>query len=228
MSDRACRSTCASARAGMRWPPVPPPARRILTPSLEGTRNGERGTRNRRGWSAHRYDTYRSTRARYVPPSAFRLPRSSRWSRRPPPSPNAGQHPGRDQGDEQARPPVRDERQRDARGREERERHADVQHRGDPDHSRKSDRQQPAERIAGRLRNAEAEPRERAEQHDECEHAEKAPLLADRRENEVGIGVGQVAELLLPLAQSDAEQAPRAHPDERLVHLPRRLRGRAG
>src|SRR3989449_2887087 len=47
------------------------------------------------------------------------------------------------------------------------------------------------------------------------------------RSNEVGIGVRQVAELLLPLAQSDAEQAPRTHPDERLVHLPRRLGGRA-
>src|SRR2546429_1976037 len=208
----------------MRWPPVPPPVRTILI----AARNAERGMRN-----AEHQGKVRSSRLALrldAGPvcSAFRVPHSAfSCSHAPPPSSNADQDARRDEGDEQAGPPVRDERQRDARGREERERYADVQHRGDPDHPRESHREQPAERIAGRLRHAEAEPGERAEQHDEREHAEKAPLLADRRENEVGIGVGQVAELLLPLAQSDAEQAPRAHPDERLVHLPRRLGGRA-
>ena len=41
MSGRASRSACAKARAGMRWPPVPPPARRTLT-ALPHTQCGMR------------------------------------------------------------------------------------------------------------------------------------------------------------------------------------------
>src|SRR3989454_3752522 len=187
----------ARASAGMRCPPVPPPAKRTFTtPPKCGVRNAECGM-------AARVSFRDSTLPLY---SAFRIPHSA-LLRSPTPA-HAHQHSRCDQGDEQARPPVRDERQRDARGREERERYADVQHRGDPDHPRKSHREQPAERIAGRLRDAEAEPRERAEQHDECEHAEKAPLLADRRENEVGIGVGQVAELLRSEEHTSELQSP--------------------
>src|SRR5512144_1176645 len=33
-SGRASRSACASASAGIRWPPVPPPAKRTFTASL--------------------------------------------------------------------------------------------------------------------------------------------------------------------------------------------------
>src|SRR5436309_4999151 len=157
----------ASANAGMRWPPVPPPA--INT--FMGAPRAEFGMRNAeyKGRVEGRNETrtaipHSAFRTPHLVHSAFRIPHSALL--RSPPPPHAHQHPGRDEGDEQAGPPVRDEWQRDARGREERERYADVQHRGDPDHPCESHREQPAERIAGRLRHAETEPGERAEQHD--------------------------------------------------------------
>ena len=55
-------------------------------------------------------------------------------------------------------------------------------------------------------------------EHDD-EHADESPLLADRAEEEVGVGVRQIAELLLALAEAGAEQSARADPDERLIDL---------
>ena len=39
------------------------------------------------------------------------------------------------------------------------------------------------------------------------QHAEESPLLADGAEQKIGVGVGQVAQLLLPLAEPDAEES---------------------
>ena len=49
-------------------------------------------------------------------------------------------------------------------------------------------------------------------------------LLADDREDEVGVGVGQQPPLLPPPAQAESEEMARAQSDERLHHLvPRAL-----
>src|SRR6266704_5308033 len=182
-SARAAASAWASARAGMRWPPVPPPASRILTTPPE------RGSRN-----------------------AFRL--SS------PPSSDADQHPRRHQRHEQARAAVRDERERDAGGRQEREGHRDVERGRDADQFVEAHGEQLAERVARGSRDAAADPHEAAEQHEDREHAEEAPLLADGRKDEVRVCVGQVAELLLALSEPDPEEPAGPDADERLVHLP--------
>src|SRR5437588_5359709 len=192
----------------MRWPPVPPPARSTLNPTTtqRGTRNAERGTesdgstREARNAVGHWRELFRVSSV--------------------PPSPNADQDTGRDEGDEQARPPVGDEWQRDARGRKQGQAHTYVQRRGHPDQGGEPHGQELAERVTRRKGDAEAEPHERAEQHEQGEHAQETPFLTDGRENEVGVGIRQVAELLLALPEADAEQPSRPDADERLVDLP--------
>ena len=49
-------------------------------------------------------------------------------------------------------------------------------------------------------------------------HAQESPLLADRAEQEVGVGVGQ-EELLLALAETHPEEPARSDADQRLVDL---------
>src|SRR5689334_22733742 len=114
----------------MRWPPVPPPASRTFIASA----NAECGMRNAEWQRALRFVLRPSS---YTPHSAFRIPR---WvhsafriphsalsrPRTPPPAPNADQDTSSDEGDEETRPPVRDERQRDAGRGQERQAHADV------------------------------------------------------------------------------------------------------
>src|SRR2546421_258870 len=138
MSRPTSLSAWASARAGMRWPPVPPPARSTLnpTPTQPRSRNAERGTA--------------------------------------------------DQG-------------------------------GEP-HGK-----QLADRVPRRPRDAKPEPHERAEQDEQGQHTQESPLLADGREDEIGVGVRQVAEFLLALPEADAEQPSRPDADQRLVHLPGRF-----
>src|SRR2546422_604463 len=214
----------------MRWPPVPPPARRTLTPTpaQRGTRNAERGTEGKGPFFDPRYADRRAHDLFRAPRSAFRLRLSSRRTvRAPPPPPHADQHPRRDERHEQARASVRDERQRDARRRQQRQAHADVQRGRHPNQRREPDREQLPEQIARRPRDPEAEPHERAEQDEDDHYPEEPPLLADRREDEIGVGVREVAQLLLPLPQPHAEQPPRADSHERLVHLPGRFGGRA-
>ena len=67
------------------------------------------------------------------------------------------------------------------------------------------------------IRNPSQQNRANSEHDDE--HADEAPLLADGAEEEVGVGVRQVAELLLALPEAGAEEAARADPDERLMDL---------
>src|SRR5712692_4428603 len=104
-----------------------------------------------------------------------------------------------------------------------------MQHDTEPDHHADSGREQLPEGVPGIARDTEAEPDERAEQQRDREHAEEAPLLANGRENEIGVRVWQVAELLLALSESGAEQLPRPDTGERLLYLPRGFLGcRAG
>ena len=130
--------------------------------------------------------------------------------------------------DEQTRAPVGDERQRDAGRGQHRQLHADVQHGAQMPISAVS----PAASSwpnGSRAERAMRKPSQmkRPNPTASTQHADEAPLLADRGEDEIGVGVRQVAELLLALADPHAEQPPRADADERLVHLPGRLGGRA-
>src|SRR2546426_1208391 len=193
-SARAAASAWASARAGMRWPPVPPPASKTLI----GAPNAEFGMRN-----AECHDKCRAPRpSTSIPHSAFRTPHLGD----PPPSSDADQDPRGHQRHEQARAAVRDERERDAGGRQERESHRTLERGRDADQCGEAHGEQLAERVARGSRDAEADPHEAAEQHEDREHAEEAPLLADGRKDEVRVCVGQVAELLLALSQPDPEE----------------------
>src|SRR5438105_2096937 len=206
----------------MRWPPVPPPASSTLNPTTtqRGTRNAERGTaranvqphfefrESNRHFLFRVPPLFRVPRSAFrvpplfrVPPSAFRVPPLFRVPPSAfrvssvPPSPNADQDTGRDEGDEQARPPVGDEWQRDTRGRKQGQAHAYVQRRGHPDQGGEPHGQQLAERVTRRKGDAEAEPHERSEQHEQGEHAQENPFLTDGREDEIGIRKRKVAEL---------------------------------
>src|SRR6266487_1277410 len=189
-SGRSSISAWASARAGMRWPPVPPPARRILT--APPVTNAERGTRN----AELKGEVVPHDARRYVPRSAFRVPRllsfrvppvphSALW--RPPTSPYGDQHAGGHERHEQARAPVGNERQRDPRRRHDGETDPDVERRGERDQRGQPRGEQLSEPVAGGPGDAEPQPRERAEQHQDHEHADEAPLLADGTEDEIRV-----------------------------------------
>ncbi len=69
-------------------------------------------------------------------------------------------------------------------------------------------------------RDAEPQPHERAEQERDRDHADKPPLLTDRRENEVGVRIRQIAEFLLALPKPRAEQLARADATPRARKCP--------
>src|SRR5439155_4882849 len=99
------------------------------------------------------------------------------------------------------------------------------QRRRDADQRRETDGEQLAEEVRSAASDAEADPHERPEAQHHAEDAEEAELLADRGENEVGVSIGEVAELLLALSEARAEHLSRAEPDERLLDLPARFLG---
>ncbi len=72
---------------------------------------------------------------------------------------------------------------------------------------------------------AQAAPEEDDEGQDDREGAEQAQLLADHREDEVAVRVGQVEELLAALHQADAGDAAGAHRDQALDDLVAGARG---
>ena len=100
-----------------------------------------------------------------------------------------------------------------------------MQRRRDADQRRETDGEQLAEEVRSAASDAEADPHERPEAQHHAEDAEEAELLADRGENEVGVSIGEVAELLLALSEAHAEHLSRAEPDERLLDLPARFLG---
>src|SRR5438477_188308 len=214
----------ASARAGMRWPPVPPPASKtFIGPAIAdwGLRIADQKKRVRSPNPAARLDAGPTNSAIRNPQSAMSCPPT------PSSAPNADEHSGPNEGHEQARPSVRDERQGNTGRREQGEAHTHVQRRGDSDQSGEPHREQLAERVARRPRDAEPEPHERPEQYEQRQDSQESPLFTDRREDEIGVGIRQVAEFLLALSEADAEQPSRPDADERLMHLPRRFGGGA-
>src|SRR5207302_7440288 len=103
---------------------------------------------------------------------------------------------------------------------------ADVEHDAQADHDADARREELAEWIRRVARDAEADPHEGAEEQRDREHADEAPFLTDRREDEIGIRVRKIAELLLTLSKADTEQPPCPDARQRLLHLPRRFRRR--
>ena len=92
----------------------------------------------------------------------------------------------------------------------------------DPGHE--PEREQRAEAV-GRLRGRpDPEPHEAAEEDEHQSGPDDAELLADDREDEVGVRVGQEAPLCLPAAEPGAEEVARPEPDQRLDDLVARAR----
>ena len=79
---------------------------------------------------------------------------------------------------------------------------ADVDDRLGDDPGHQADGEQAAEAVRCPGRRPQAEPGEGAEEGEHGEGADQAQLLADDREDEVGVGVGQVAPLLRPVAET--------------------------
>ena len=78
-----------------------------------------------------------------------------------------------------------------------------------------------AKGVGGRLGDPKPEPAEQGKQGNDYQDAEKSPFLTDGAEQEVGIGVRQIAQLLLAFPESDAEDLPRSDPYQRLLDLVR-------
>ena len=101
-----------------------------------------------------------------------------------------------------------------------------MKHHAEPDHHGDAGGEQLPKEIGRAACDTKAEPEKRTEEHGDGEHADKPPLLTDRRENEIRVRVRQIAELLLALPDSHTQQLPRPDPGERLLDLPRGFVGR--
>ena len=188
-SGRRARISRAMASPGNRCPPVPPPA--ITT---------------RRLASAH---------------AVARL----RRCRMPADQPRRGvlrqveQHPDREHRDEHRRPAGADERQRQALVRQHADHDADVGQRLHGEQRRQAEGQERAVGVRHRRRDAVAAPGDDEEGQQHERRADQPELLADDRVDEVGVRLGQEADLLQPLHEAAAGDAAGADGDERLDDL---------
>src|SRR5437762_2880897 len=212
-------SASASARPGKRWPPVPPPAMRILmwgpAQCSGAPRPADQPTRGIR-------------RAPQTPSAKTSAP--ALGLRRHSLSPRlAGSSPAlAGQGEEDAdlaergnhgRAAVGEERQGQPLGREAAEHYARVHHALEDERERHAEGEQAREPILMSDGDAEATRRHHREEREDDERPGQAELLADHREEEVGVRLGEVEHLLLARAEPHAPQAPRAEGDERLLQL---------
>src|SRR6187402_3667201 len=111
--------------------------------------------------------------------------------------------------DNEARAPVRDERERDSRQRSETEHRSEIDQRLAANERRQAGREPLAERIAA----AQGDPQPRVGERDIGRERERrtkqAELLADRRENHVRVRLGQIVGLLDSLSEAGAQPATR-------------------
>src|SRR5688500_3042205 len=91
--------------------------------------------------------------------------------------------------------------------------------RGEPDGCRQAYGEILAKRIRRGASDSKAQPAEEGKQGNYGNYPDETPLLTDSAEEEVGIGVRQIAELLLAFSETNAEQPTRSNPHERLVDL---------
>src|SRR3972149_2828579 len=132
---------------------------------------------------------------------------------------NVKEHSRREHRHEQRRAAERDERQRQALRRQEPGDDAQVHDRLGGDEDRDPQRQVRAEGLGGAEPDPQAAPREHDEQADDRQGADEPELLADDREDEVGVRLGQVEELLARAADALPEEAPVAEREPRLDDL---------
>src|SRR5438094_468085 len=207
-------SASASARPGNRWPPVPPPAMRIL---IWGPVRCSRGYR-------------RALLLRCPQTPSAKTSAPALGLRRHCLSPRLfGSSPAlAGQGEEDAdlaergnhgRAAVGEERQGQPLGREAAEHYARVHHALEDERERHAEGEQAREPILMSDGDAEATRRHHREAREDDERPGQPELLADHREEEVGVRLGEVEHLLPALAEPHTPQAPRAEGDERLLEL---------
>ena len=126
----------------------------------------------------------------------------------------------RDQRGQQRRPTVGHQRERDADHRQQGEHHADVDHHlhGEPD--RDAGRHVAHERVLGAQRDPDPGVGDGQEEREHQQGADQAELLAEHGEDEVGVGLGQGAPLLLAGRDALAEDAAARHREQPVRRLP--------
>src|SRR5450759_4717477 len=148
----------------------------------------------------------------------------------PPPQRHGLDHSQRRQRGDGRRSAVRDERQRDARDRQEADVHADVLDHLGQDHHENPAREQLAEPVRRHGRRAQEPDQQEPENRQQDQAPEQAELLGEDGEDEVRCAFGHEAELSLqPVQPSLAEEAARADRDSRLQQVvagPERVLGR--
>ena len=132
---------------------------------------------------------------------------------------DAEQHADRGHHHDQRRAAVADEGQRDAGERDRARDAADVDQGLEGDPADDAHRQVAAEVVAGVHGDAEAAVDEIGEEADDDHGADEARLLADDREDAVGVGAGDVEELLAADAEAEALRAAAAEGDQQLQRL---------
>ena len=132
---------------------------------------------------------------------------------------DVGEDAGAEHRDHERRAADRQERQRDARHGQQPDDRADVDH-GLPDDPRgDAGGEQHAEAIGRALRDPEADEPEAGEQPEHEQAADEAELLADDREDEVGVRVREEQPLGAARAEPDAVHAAAPERDQRLRDL---------
>src|SRR5918994_4766955 len=187
----ACsRRASAMARAGIRCPPVPPPAMRTRRDCGAAGRIGGKPSPT-------------------LSPSNLSPPLRGRLCRTPPPacspaslllsragSPWASsqaadidQDSGTEQRDPLAQPAIGHERQRQTRGRNKSQRHSHVHEGGQADDTGQSHSEILSKRIRGGARDTETKPAEQREQRHHHAYPDEAPLLSNGAEEKIRVGV---------------------------------------
>src|SRR5471030_959359 len=114
---------------------------------------------------------------------------------------------------------IRKEGQRHSLGRQERQGHSGVDQRFHGDEQRQAQREPAAERIGRGMRGLDSTPDQDAEEEQDGGNSGEAKLFADDAQDEVGMRGRKEEELLVALAQADAERAAGAEAKERLDRL---------
>jgi hypothetical protein len=123
------------------------------------------------------------------------------------------------EGDNQARAAVRDERKGNTGQRSQSEHGCEIDH-GLPRHERDEPSRQPLpEGIGARERDPETGIGKGGIGGDHGGHSQKAELLADDREDHVRVRLREVVDLRHSVTQADAEDAAGSHSDQRLHGL---------
>src|SRR5437762_2702083 len=220
-------SASASARPGNRWPPVPPPAMRIVKRNrgpVQCSGASRPATKRPRGIRrAPRTPSAKTSASALGLRLCLKVTYSRERTSQLAPSPCfAGQ--GEEDADlaergNHGRAAVGEERQGQPLGGEAAEHHARVHHALEDERERHAEGEQAGEPILMSDGDAEATRRDHREEPQDDERPGQAELLADHREEEVGVRLGEVEHLLLARAEPHAPQAPRAEGDERLLQL---------